>query len=177
MRRFLIVVVFILLVALLYLAMNGVFTSVEVKEDKMPGFRIVGLEHRGPYEKIGDSFNQIHQLADSCGVPIKMIGIYFDNPEKVPSDSLRSIAGIIVSENDSLKLSRLGGIVHFSIPPGPAAVADFNTEGKIAMIIGAMKAYPALTNYMEASGKADSIQFVYEVYSEKSTRYVMQYAH
>ena len=177
MKKFLIVVVFILLVAVLYLAMNGAFSSIVVKEDSMPGYRIVGIEHRGPYEKIGDSFNRIHELADSYGVPVKMIGVYFDNPEKVPSDSLRSIAGIIVSENDSVKLSREGSIVNFSIPPGTAAVTDFTTEGKIAMIIGAMKSYPALTKYMEASGKADSIQFVYEVYSEKSTRYVMQYAH
>jgi DNA gyrase inhibitor GyrI len=176
MKKLLVVIVFILLVGILYLSMNGVFRAVEIREDVMPGYRIMGIEHRGRYEKIGGAFERIRQLSDSSGVPLKMIGIYYDNPEKVQDDSLRSVAGLIVSTEDSARLAAKGGLVAITIPSGPAAVVDFNTEGKVSMIIGAMKAYPALTKYMETSSKAESIQFVYEVYGEKSTRYVMQYA-
>ncbi|MFM7233524.1 MAG: GyrI-like domain-containing protein [Flavobacteriales bacterium] len=175
MKKFLVVALFLVLVTVLYLAMNGLFSSAEVNEVDMPGYRIAGIEHRGPYEEIGAAFERIHQLADSCGIPAKLIGVYFDDPSTMESDSLRSIAGVIVSEQDSAKLSAVSGVVTMSIPAGPAAAVDFKTEGKLAMIIGAMKSYPTLTKHMVSSGKAEKIQYVYEVYNESSTRYVMQY--
>ena len=44
------------------------------------------------------------------------------------------------------------------------------------MIIGAMKSYPELTEYVTAKGVAEDVVFVYEVYEEGKTEYVMQLA-
>lgn len=165
--------IFISLVAI-YLSTQGAFRDIVIEQRVMPGFRVVGVQHRGAYEKIGDAFSRAHKIADENGVAVKMIGVYFDNPNEVAEDSLRSLAGLIVSEEDSAKLSVLPNMVALHIPAGNAAVSNFETGGMVSMIIGAMKSYPKLTEYVVAKGIANDVAFVYEVYGEGKTEYVMQ---
>jgi effector-binding domain-containing protein len=176
MKKFLIGLFILISLVFIYLISQGLLQSVKVEQRMMPGFRIAGIRHIGPYEKIGDAFNQIHAVADEQGVPVKMIGVYFDNPNEVVEDSLRSLAGIIVSEEDSAKLSVLPNLTFLTIPAGNAAVSNFETAGMVSMIIGAMKSYPTLTEYVAEKGLAEQVNFVYEVYGEGKTEYVMQMA-
>lgn len=176
MKKFLIGLFILVSLVFVYLISQGLLQSVKVEQRMMPGFRIAGIRHIGPYEKIGDAFNQIHAVADEQGVPVKMIGVYFDNPNEVVEDSLRSLAGIIVSEEDSARLSVLSNLTFLTIPAGNAAVSNFETDGMVSMIIGAMKSYPTLTEYVAEKGLAEQVNFVYEVYGEGKTEYVMQMA-
>jgi len=173
-KKLLIILLVLVTLLFVYVATQGLFQAVEIEQRSMPGYRVVGIRHLGPYEKIGDAFNQIHQIADDNGVPVNMIGVYFDNPNEVAEDSLRSLAGVVVSEADSVKLSALPNLTFLTIPPGNAAVSNFKTGGMISMIIGAMKSYPKLTEYVEQNGIAEQVNFVYEVYGEGTTEYVMQ---
>jgi len=174
MKKFLIIVLLLISLVFIYVSTQGLFQPVVVEQRSMPGYRVVGIQHIGPYEKIGDAFNQMHSIAEEQGVPVKMIGVYFDNPNEVVEDSLRSIAGLVVSEADSAKLSKLPDLRVLSIPPGNAAVSDFKTGSMASMIIGAMKSYPKLTEYVAEKGLTQRITFVYEVYGEGKTEYVMQ---
>ncbi len=174
MKKVLITILVLVLVAFVYLLTQGLMQGVHVEQRMMPGYRVMGIEHRGPYEKIGDAFERLHKIADENGVNVQMIGVYFDNPNEVPKDSLRSLAGLIVSEADSVRLSAVLGLKMLSIPPGNAAASTFETGGMVSMIIGAMKSYPKLTEYVEAKGIAEQVNFVYEVYGEGKTEYVMQ---
>ena len=174
MKMVLITILVLVLVAFVYLLTQGLIQGVHVEQRMMPGYRVMGIEHRGPYEKIGDAFERLHKIADENGVNVQMIGVYFDNPNEVPKDSLRSLAGLIVSEADSVRLSAVLGLKMLSIPPGNAAASTFETGGLVSMIIGAMKSYPKLTEYVEAKGIAEQVNFVYEVYGEGKTEYVMQ---
>jgi hypothetical protein len=176
MKKILIALLALVLIAFVYLLTQGLMQRVHVEQRTMPGYRIVGVEHVGPYEKIGDSFERVHKIADENGVNVHMIGVYFDNPNEVSQDSLRSLAGLIVSEADSMKLSAVPGLKMLSIPPGNAAASTFETGGMVSMIIGAMKSYPELTEYVMAKGVAEDVVFVYEVYEEGKTEYVMQLA-
>lgn len=176
MKKVLITLLALVLVVFVYLLTQGLMQRVHVEQRMMPGYRIMGVEHQGPYEKIGDAFNRIHQVADENGVAVQMIGVYFDNPNEVAEDSLRSLAGLVVSEADSSKLSAIRGLKALSIPPGNAAVSSFETGGMVSMIIGAMKSYPQLTEYVTEKGIAEDVVFVYEVYGQGKTDYVMQLA-
>ena len=176
MKKILIALLALVLIAFVYLLSQGLMQRVHVEQRTMPGYRIVGVEHVGPYEKIGDAFERVHKIADEYGVNVHMIGVYFDNPNEVSQDSLRSLAGLIVSEADSMKLSAVPGLKMLSIPPGNAAASTFETGGMVSMIIGAMKSYPELTEYVTAKGVAEDVVFVYEVYEEGKTEYVMQLA-
>ncbi len=175
MKKFLFVILVLSIAVFFYFLSKGAFSHVTVHEEEMPGYSIMALTHSGPYEKIGGSFERIQKIADQQGVPVKMIGVYFDNPDLVPADSLRSLAGIRVNPADSLKMASIEGVAPHVIPPGRAAVVTFETDGMVSMILGAIKSYPALSEYMAASGKAASITYVYEVYEEGATKYVMQY--
>jgi hypothetical protein len=176
MKKVLIALLLLVFAVFVYLITQGLMQHVHVEQRAMPGYRIVGIEHVGPYEKIGDAFNRVHDFADKNGVAVHMIGVYFDNPNEVPQDSLRSLAGLIVSEADSIKLSAVPGLKMLSIPPGNAAASTFETGGMVSMIIGAMKSYPELTEYVTSKGVAEDVVFVYEVYGEGKTDYVMQLA-
>jgi DNA gyrase inhibitor GyrI len=176
MKKALIIIVLLLFALFTYLSSQGLLTDVEVHEQSMPGYSIMGFEHIGPYEKIGDAYQRISTVAGERGVAVNMIGVYFDDPNTVAKDSLRALAGLFVNSADSLKLSAVSGMTAMTIPAGNAAVCDFETNSTVSMIIGAMKCYPKLTEYAVQSQKAETIRYVYEVYGEGSTRYVMQFA-
>jgi effector-binding domain-containing protein len=176
MKKILYILLFAAVAILFYLVYAGLFKSVEVKIQNMPGYRVMGIQHVGAYEKIGDAFNRIHAIADEKGVAVTMIGVYFDNPKNTPETELNSLAGLVVSVEDSLKLVGIEGMTALNIPPGTAAVSTFETSGMVSMIIGAIKSYPALTQFVEAQNIAERVNFVYEVYGDGSTEYVMQLA-
>jgi DNA gyrase inhibitor GyrI len=175
MKKVLVIIVLLVFAAVTYLANEGLFSSVHVAEGDMPGFRVMGIEHRGPYEKIGPAFERISAIAKEKGIEPHMIGVYFDNPNMVAEDSLKSLAGMIVSVEDSLALASLPELKPLIIPAGHAAISSFETDGMVSMIIGAMKSYPKLTEYVAEKGKGEDVNFVYEVYGEGQTQYVMQF--
>ncbi len=175
MKKVLIIIGFLVIAVFTYLCIEGLLTDVVVTEQAMPGYSVMGFEHVGPYEKIGDAFQRIEAVAKENGVAVNMIGIYYDDPKTVAKDSLRALAGLIVNSIDSMKLSGVTGMTSLTIPAGDAVVCDFATKSAASMIIGAMKCYPKLTDYAVQAKRAESIRHVYEVYGEGSTKYVMQF--
>lgn len=175
MKKLLVVIALVVFVAIIYLANQGLFSSANIVEGEMPGYRVMGVEHRGPYEKIGPAFERISTIAKEKGIEAHMIGVYFDNPNMVAEDSLKSLAGIIVSVEDSLVLASLPELKPLIIPSGHAAISTFETDGMVSMIIGAMKSYPKLTEYVAGLNRGEDVKFVYEVYGEGQTQYVMQF--
>jgi DNA gyrase inhibitor GyrI len=175
MKKLLIVIALLIFVALTYLANEGLFSNVHIQESDMPGYRVMGIEHRGPYEKIGPAFERMSAIAKEKGLEPRMIGVYFDNPDMVAEDSLKSLAGMIVSVEDSLVLASLPELKPLIIPAGHAAISSFETDGMASMVIGAMKSYPKLTAYVAEKNRGEDVNFVYEVYGEGQTQYVMQF--
>jgi DNA gyrase inhibitor GyrI len=175
MKKVLVIIVLLAFAAVTYLANEGLFSKVLVTEGEMPGFRVMGIEHRGPYEKIGPAFERVSAIAKEKGFEPRMIGVYFDNPNMVAEDSLKSLAGMIVSVEDSLVLASLPELKPLIIPAGHAAISSFETDGMASMIIGAMKSYPKLTEYVAEKNRGEDVNFVYEVYGEGQTQYVMQF--
>jgi hypothetical protein len=102
-----------------------------------------------------------------------MIGIYYSNPEEVEEDSLLSYAGVVLgrtSENlgtmdySDLRLER--------IPEGRALWIDFAKPNDLAIMVGAMRAYPMLTKASIEAGLEPGL--VYEIHSEGMIRFVFQ---
>lgn len=54
---------------------------------------VLMLHHKGPYETISSKFDQLWGWINSNNIPVKRcIGIYWDNPDVVPTNELRSAA-------------------------------------------------------------------------------------
>ncbi|WP_127076094.1 AraC family transcriptional regulator [Rhodomicrobium lacus] len=71
--------------------------EVTIKTIKL--MHLVGLAHRGPYPEIGATFTQLGVLGGSRGLFARMKGsvaLYYDDPDVVPAEKLRSLAAIWV---------------------------------------------------------------------------------
>ncbi len=82
---------------------GGKEMQVEIKD--MPAMRLATVEHKGPYNQVGNAFARLGQLAGPAGLmqhASAMIGLYHDDPETTPQDELRSHAALVVPEAVSL---------------------------------------------------------------------------
>ena len=77
---------------------NGMY-DVEVRN--VPATRLLTVAHRGSYMDIGKAFEQVMGWVASQGLmgpDTRLFGIYYDDPEAVPEDQLRSRAGVVMGE-------------------------------------------------------------------------------
>lgn len=94
--------------------------SREVVLKACPGLRLAGMIHRGPYHEMGLTFERLYAWAGPRGLvdaEACAYGVYYDDPDSVPPDQLRSLAGIVVP----VDVDPEPGIEVVEIPPGPVA--------------------------------------------------------
>lgn len=79
----------------------------------------VTLPHRGSYMKIGKAFETLFGWFASRGLlqgPVRSVGLYFDDPNAVAEEELRSAAGIVVESapefTPPMSVAQLGGGEH-----------------------------------------------------------------
>lgn len=163
------------LVALVFgfLTSKGLYCTVEVQQGEQGGFILVGVDHVGPYMEIGGAFAKVKaQFPDG-----KLAGIYYHKPEFVPEDSLRSFAGVKVSATEGLEaIAAHPGFRLVEIEKGPALYTLWSGgSGLVSIILGTMKAYPALKAACEETGLYTENSIAFEEYSDAGTRYVITY--
>jgi AraC family transcriptional regulator len=96
----------------------------DIKIGHSPGYRLLGLSHAGDYHQIARAFERVGAYAGAHGLvgPVTdFIGIYFDDPQTVPTAQLRSFAGISVDET----VDGEGEFQIMQIPSGPVATLLF----------------------------------------------------
>jgi len=96
----------------------------DVKISKTTGCRLLGLSHSGDYHQIASVFDRVGAYGAAHGLvgpTTDFIGIYFDDPQTVPTAKLRSFAGIGVSE--AIKAD--GDFQIMTIPAGSVATLLF----------------------------------------------------
>lgn len=77
--------------------------NVEIKD--MPALRVATVQHVGPYNRIGDAFTTLGQIAGPAnllGPNSTMLAIYHDDPETTPEAELRSAAAVTVEPDVKL---------------------------------------------------------------------------
>ena len=77
-----------------------------VEIESVPARRVAALPHLGPYPTIGTALRRLGDIADQAGLlsdpGARMIGIFRDDPSRVPAETLRSAAGLIVAPEASI---------------------------------------------------------------------------
>ncbi|HBE11077.1 MAG TPA: hypothetical protein DCY76_01450 [Flavobacteriales bacterium] len=173
MKKVLWIVLALVAIVFGFLISQGLYRTVEVEQGEQGGFILVGVDHVGPYMEIGAAFAKVKtQFPDG-----ELAGIYYDNPEFVPEDSLRSFAGVKVSATEGLEvIAAHPGFRLVEIEKGPALYTEWSGgSGVVSMILGTMKAYPALKEACEETGLCTENSIAFEEYSDAGTRYVMTY--
>jgi AraC family transcriptional regulator len=88
----------------LALSTGGITMQVELKH--LPDLRVAAVHHTGPYNRIGEAFGRLGEIAAKAGLirrpETEMIALYHDDPEATPVDQLRSDAGVTVPRDAEL---------------------------------------------------------------------------
>ncbi len=175
MRTFqIIIIVVAILTAIIvgFAAYWGAFKSIQFSMVEQGGETLVYEEMTGDYRQSGEVMDQVYYslLNDYKIETFKGFGIYYDNPQKVEASKLRSELGCILEESDIHRLSELEG--NFKIktyPKGKYVVAEFPYKGKLSVIFGIMKVYPALNKYVKEKGydEEGAIMEIYDTPGKK----------
>ncbi|MFH1731427.1 MAG: GyrI-like domain-containing protein [Planctomycetota bacterium] len=122
----------------------GAFNSVELAREDLGPYRIVCLPHTGPYPGVAKKILEVRKLLkdaeDQLGVPC---GLYYDNPDKVAKEKLRSKGGHILKGDLTVEEPLL--IEH--VPRRDVLAARLEAHPSLAPI----KIYPKMARWMETN--------------------------
>ncbi|XP_031757210.1 testis-expressed protein 264 [Xenopus tropicalis] len=149
------VLIVLLLLTLFGLAVySGLLTEVEVRAGPPP-IRGVVLAYKfrvGPYDESGNLYTENVSLAPK----LVSIGVYYDNPMKVPVEFCRYIVGSILSEGDEkplpdhVRIFRKHGFKFCVLPEvNHAVMATFPYTTPFSIQLATTRVHPALEKYVK----------------------------
>jgi effector-binding domain-containing protein len=172
MKTAIIIIGAILVLIAIFVAYYGGFKKVDCRIEEQGGETLAYKEMKGDYSKSGKLMDQIYYaLLNDHGIETyKGFGIYYDNPRETEKSKLRSEVGCIVEEKDQPKVAQLEE--QFKIkthPPKSYIVTEFPYKGKMSVLFGMMKVYPALNTFVEKNGynKDGAVMEIYDVPNKK----------
>ena len=78
----------------------GAFSSVEVQSGSEGGYELAGGGHHGSYGSISETFEDLVAIADANEFDTyNMVSIYFNDPNAVPTDCLRTFVGVVMRDS------------------------------------------------------------------------------
>ncbi len=159
------------LVAIIFIYYGG-FNKVTCRIEKQGGEKLVYKQMTGNYAKSAKLMDEIYYslINDYAIETYKGFGIYYDNPKEVEKSKLRSEIGCIIEDKDSSKLTQITeGLSIKTFPEREYIVAEFPSKGKLSILFGIMKVYPAIEKFVEKNGykKEGTVMEIYDVPNKK----------
>jgi hypothetical protein len=133
------------------LAWYGLFAKVTLSEQLIPSFSFAYEKHIGDYRQSGRIMGEIYKRLEEEGIDsTKGIGLYYDNPRKVPVKNLRSLAGCILPDEHTAKRETLKGrYLLATLPETKVPVIRFPYKGKLSVVLGTLKVYPRINAWFQ----------------------------
>ncbi len=146
-----------------FLAYLGMFSTVAVAEKEMGPYTMVYESFVGPYAQSGQVFERLYKSLKADGIEAEDgIGIYYDDPRKVPANQLRSDCACVLTPEQVVKAQSLGTKYRFkTLERSPCLVAEFPIRNPMSYMIAPMKTYPALAEAAKAKGLATGAPYEY----------------
>jgi hypothetical protein len=164
----------LIVMAVLFLAYMGFFSSIEIVEKETGPYTIVYESFIGSYAETGKVFNRVYEALQKDGVATKRgLGIYYDNPATVEAANLRSDCGVIIEEKDMAILEKIKDKYQIkTIEKAHRMTAEFPKKNVLSYMIGPMKVYPQFAKYVKNMNyKASAMGF--EIYDEEKIIFMM----
>lgn len=169
-----VLIVFAVLIAVVVVAYiyYGGLSKVVVKEEVQGGEVLVCEEVVGDYAQSGKFTDKVYYaLLNNEGIATtKGFGVFYDNPQQVEKSKLRSDIGCIVEGLDSTQIANLSDKYKVRIyPQANYVTAEFPFKGHMSVMIGLMKVYPQIDEYIKERAISDkgSIMEIYDVPNKK----------
>ncbi len=173
MLNIILIIILVLFVLLfLFLIFSGLLAKVNITEQEIGPLKFVYAEHKGAYSKVGPVMDKVYEDLKKDGIETKRgIGIYYDNPQKVAKEDLRSEIGSIIETEDYEKIKDTHNVK--DIISKKRVVAEFPYKNKVSIIIGVFKVYPKLMKYItDNNHKEGPIIELYDI-SNKKIQYIL----
>lgn len=172
MKTILIIAALLMAIVLLVYTYFGGFRKIRFRREKQGGETGVYRHAVGDYSKSGEVVNDVYHrlLADENIPTAKGFGIYYDNPKKVEKSRLRSDLGCIVEGLDAGQIKALSEKYDvMTLPEGDYMVTEFPYKGRMSVVMGMVKVYPALEKYCRGAGIPDEspVTEIYDVPRKK----------
>ncbi|NLP02851.1 MAG: GyrI-like domain-containing protein [Fibrobacter sp.] len=137
-----VVVIAILLVSFF----AGVFDTVKFSTETAGPYNLIYREFQGPFSGIRFTLNDVFKyVRDKKKIEASRgFGIFYDDPGKTPSDSLRSITGVIVDSVIAVEKPYKSGVFEKT----EAVVGRFPIRSFLSYVMGAGKFYSRLQEYL-----------------------------
>jgi len=150
----------------------GGFNRVTCRIEKQGGEKLIYKQMTGDYAKSAKLMDEIYYslLNNHAIETYKGFGIFYDNPKEVEKRKLRSEIGCIIEEKDSPKLADITeGLNIKTFPEKSYLVAEFPSKGKLSILFGILKVYPAIEKFVEEKGykKEGAVMEIYDVPNKK----------
>lgn len=160
-----------IIVIMIYANYSG-FSKVSFQVQKAGGETLLYREITGPYSQTSNAISKIkYDLKGEFNIePGKEFGMYYDNPRKVEKSKLHSEVGCILENSDTLRVFWLKAKFNIRVLPVKEYItAEFPYKGKMSVMIGLMKVYPALMKYVKANDYAETgpIMEIYDLPNNK----------
>ncbi len=155
----------VVLVAALFIYYGGL-RKVDFNIAKQGGETLVYVEQTGDYSKSAGPIDKMYySLLNEEGIEtFRGFGIYHDNPQKVEKSRLRSEVGNILEDPDPAILEKLEGRYNIkTLSEKDYIVTEFPYRGKMSIMMGIMKVYPAMNRFVRENG-FDEEGWVMEIY-------------
>lgn len=170
MKKAALIILIILLLLLGFYAYMWGFASVEVSETTEWPYTIVYKQHEWDYAEVATVMMEVQEvLKDNQIEEIAWIGIYYDDPALVQTDSLRSNIGVLIDSASEEKARSIDGMNVAELPNQEVAIADFPYKSQLSIFMWIGKAYPAIDKYLEENGYTIQVART-EIYDMKNKR-------
>lgn len=155
------------LVMLFIAFIGGIFDSVEFSVQKSGPHNLIYKDHRGPYAGIRIILNDVlkYVVNQKKIRVLQGFAIYYDDPQKVSPDSLRSIAGVITDSLYSVSDPYKSALFKQT----DAVVGVFPIRSFLSYTSGTYKFYSQLQKYV-SKNNLNILGPVLEIYDSAKRR-------
>lgn len=153
-----------------YYGYLGGFHDVKIERGAFGPDEIIYATHRGPYENIGEGWQQFQDEMTRAGIgQCDGMGIYLDPPD-VPPQDLRSVLGCRTDTMpESEKAVAKENFPSFVLPRSDALLSMFPYKNYFSYILAPMKVYPEIEKVVIREGLEPSVGIeLYGVMGESS---------
>ncbi|XP_062401626.1 testis-expressed protein 264 homolog [Sardina pilchardus] len=149
-----ILILTLLLMGIGYVMYSGLFSEINIRTGSPPmkNITIAYKFKQGPYKDCGALFTECSRL----GPKLSTIGVFYDDPKKVPGPLCRCAVGSVLSEAVGAPCAETqlryeaAGFRLFSFPEVTHAVcASFPHRTSLSIFLGVQRVYPQLDAYIK----------------------------
>ena len=166
MKIALIIIVVIAGILLAIYTWLGGFKKIWFSTMETGGEALVYESHTGDYKNVGKTIDKQYYalLNDEKVKCFRGFGIYYDNPQKVEKEKLRAEVGNILENPTPEILAQLTSKYNIkTLEKQQFLITEFPYKNQMSIIIGIMKVYPALNQYIRENNLNEE-GFVMEIY-------------